>query len=225
MLKDLEPEGLPRTAITKDEEVDAKEVTEQEVQEEDVQNQELPDEKEDIVDDLPPSAIPLDEGDEVQIPFPKQSSATLTEDVELELPPIVPSSPSQPSAVQYSGRSRKSSSSASILSIRARSGADTMFKPGTPTTAVSAVIAQSAAGTRDSPGTTPGSPLTRTNGSEVEDGYFAEHRRRTSVGSVGIVDRHEERDEAEVKSDKEALLVRPAYGTASQSLREIHLAK
>lgn len=99
-----------------------------------------------------------------------------------------------------------------------------MFKPGTPTTAVSAVVAQSAAGARDSPGGTPGSPLTEGDELGKEADYFTKHR-RTSFGSVGSDSRQEEMDEAEVKSDKDALLVRPAYGTASQSLREIHQAK
>jgi hypothetical protein len=165
-----------------------------------------------------------DEDDEARIPFPKQTLDTPNEDVNVELSPRGPSSPTQPSPMRYSARSRKSSSSASILSIRARPGGETMFKPGTPTTAVSPVIVKSAAGTRDSAGTTPGSPLPRTEELDMEDDYFSKHR-RSSTGSAGCTPREDERDEVEIRSDKDALLMRPTYGTASQSLRDIHKAK
>jgi hypothetical protein len=172
---------------------------------------------------LPLNTAAANEDNEARIPFPQQTFDTPNEDPTIELPSSMSSSPVQPSTMRNSVRSRKSSSSASILSIRTRP--DSMFKPGTPTTAVSAVVAKSAAGTIDSAGNTPGSPLPKTEELDSEDDYFAEHR-RTSTGSAGYTPRENEQDDMQAGTgDKDALLVRPAYGTASQSLREIHKAK
>jgi hypothetical protein len=96
---------------------------------------------------------------------------------------------------------------------------------------VSAVVAQSAGKGREGDSTghaTPSSPLAaRSRELGQQEGYFAAQNRRMSSGSfpeTPLAQGNSIRDDDE-SNEEEGQAARPRYGTASQSLREIHQAK
>lgn len=198
-----------------------------------------PSETNNQINEMPSDITPVEEETQ-QIMVPAQTSteaspALRSKDSFPEFPttPTVPApaTPAQGSVPRQAVRSRKSSSTASVLSLRPRPGGKPTFSPSTPTTAVSAVVAQSAGKGRDGDAgnhATPGSPLAaRSRELGQEDDYFAAQNRRMSSGSLPetpLAQSNSGRDD-EDSNEKEGQTARPRYGTASQSLREIHQAK
>ena len=180
-----------------------------------------------------------EETQEIMIPAhtPTESSPALQSDdsfIGLPTTPTVPApaTPLHGSVPRQAVRSRKSSSTASVLSLRSRPGGKPTFSPSTPTTAVSAVVAQSAGKGRDGDSggyATPNSPLaSRSRELGQQEGYFAEQNRRMSNGSpleTPLAQGNSMREDGDGSNGEEGQAARPRYGTASQSLREIHQAK